>query len=556
MNPWRRVVLPLVLSAFATAAFQSGRGSTTVRASGTTAGGDLLIALRHTKCEGASNELSRIRSIVPAARTVERLSGAACDGSYRITLEQGVSTSQVVAEVLKHPDVEFAEPDYPCKLADTIPNDPLFEFMWSLRNLGEENRGLGADVGVVKAWDLTTGRDDLVVAVLDTGIDLSHPDLAPNAWTNPGEIPGNGIDDDRNGFVDDVNGWNFLNGNSNVFEDPETDYHGTHVAGIIGAAGNNEIGVTGVAWHVKIMGLKFLDGHENRGFISNAIKAINYVIQEKNRGVDVVAINASWISPGRSQMLRRAIRAAGKAGILFVCAAGNDGLDTDEEPVYPVAESRSLTSMIAVAALNRWDGLEPYSNYGHDTVTLGGPGSEVLGLAPGGEYRELSGTSMAAPHVTGVAVLLRSIEPSLTPTEIRQRLIVTADPVPELGGYCISSGRVNAFNALTWRVAARQDPIVARVEATKRALTVDGAGFLPGRSLIEINGNIFQDTKQQPTWSVANGTLTRLILRLGKDRMDEFCPLHQEVPITVVDALTGDRSNTFIFTRRKEGEPE
>ena len=556
MNPWTRVALPAVLSVFAATAMTSGRGAVTVRASDRAAGRDLLIGLRHVRCGGASSELSRIRDIVPDARAVESLSASACDGSYKVTLRQGVSAQQAAEDALRDPEVEFAEPDYPCHLADTIPDDPFFEFMWSLRNPGDEDRGVGADVGVVKAWDLTTGRDDFVVAVLDTGIDLSHPDLASNAWINAGEIPANGIDDDSNGFVDDVNGWNFLNNSNRVYEDPETDYHGTHVAGIIGAAGNNGVGVTGVAWHVKIMGLKFLDGHENRGFVSNAIKAINYVIDQKNRGAKVVAINASWVSPSRSLLMRRTIRAAGKAGILFVCAAGNEALDTDEEPVYPSAESSGLTSMISVAALNRWDGLEPYSNYGHTTVTLGGPGTDVLGLAPGGEYRELSGTSMAAPHVTGVAVLLLSREPSLTPLEVRQRLIITADPVPELGGYCISAGRVNAFNALTSRVAPRQNAIVARVEATKRALTVDGLGFLSGRSIIEIDGNRFPDTKQQTVWSVANGTLTRLILRLGKDGMNELCPLHQEVAVAVVDSVTGERSNTFLFTRRKENEPQ
>ncbi|HEV8483652.1 MAG TPA: S8 family peptidase [Blastocatellia bacterium] len=518
--------------------------------------GEVLIKLKDSRA-GLHDVMRIVEDIAPQHGRIEALSAKPVEGAYLVRFDKRRSVEETIGSLAADPRIEFAEPNFICSPADTVPNDPFFEFMWGLNNFGPDFVGKpGADVGVLKAWDITTGNRDIVVAVLDTGVDLSHPDLEANAWTNPGETAGNGIDDDRNGYIDDVRGWNFLDDNNRVYQDPEIDGHGTHVAGTVGAVGNNELGVTGVAWNVQVMALKFLDGKENRGFISNAIKAIDYAMDQKRRGVDLRVINASWVSPYKSHALRDAIRAAGEAGILFVCAAGNEGFDIDEDPIYPGAYADELPALLPVAALDRNDRIEPYSNYGFHTVSVGAPGTSVLGLAPEGQYVERSGTSMAAPHVSGVAVLVWSHEPSLTPTQVKQRIISTAEPVPQLGAYCAGSGRVNAYNALVGRVVPPGGPVIGRVEASKRLLTVDGQGFLSGSSLIEINGLGFRTHYNKVFISPNGTTLTRLTLKLGQESMQEFFPLDVEVAVAVFNTTTRERSDTFYFTRRKTNAPE
>jgi subtilisin family serine protease len=517
--------------------------------------GEVLIKLKDSQA-GLPELMRIVEEIAPKHGRIEALSPTTAKGAYLIRFDKRTPIEETLSSLAADSRIEFAEPNFICSPADTVPNDPFFEFMWDLNNQGPDFVSKpGADVGVLKAWDITTGNRDIVVAVLDTGVDLSHPDLEANAWTNLGEISDNGIDDDGNGYIDDVRGWNFLNDNNRVYEDPEIDGHGTHVAGTVGAVGNNELGITGVAWKVQVMALKFLDGIENRGFISNAIKAIDYAIDQKRRGVDLRVINASWVSPHKSHALRDAIRAAGEAGILFICAAGNEGLDIDEDPIYPGAYADELPTLLPVAALDSFDRIEPYSNYGFHTVSVGAPGTSVLGLAPEGQYVERSGTSMAAPHVSGVAVLLWSNEPALTPAEVKKRIISTSEPVPQLGGYCAGSGRVNAYNALIGRVVPPGGPVIGRIEVTKRLLTVDGQGFLSGSSLVEINGVGFR-TNNNKTFSSPNGaTLTRLTVKLGRESMQELFPLEVEVAVCIFNTTTRERSDTFYFTRRKANAP-
>jgi subtilisin family serine protease len=220
----------------------------------------------------------------------------------------------------RDPRVLYAEPDYLIR-AETIPNDPRFGELWGLRNVGQGSGTAGADIDAMVAWQGSTGASDVVVAVLDSGVDFNHPDLAANIWTNPGEIAGNGIDDDGNGYVDDVRGWDFVNRDAGPMDDNS---HGTHVAGTIGAVGNNQVGVSGVAWDVSIMPLKVLDRYGN-GTVSAAIDAITYAWRN---GAEIS--NASWGGTSYSQALRDAIRVAGEsADHLFVAAAGNNGTIMD-----------------------------------------------------------------------------------------------------------------------------------------------------------------------------------------------------------------------------------
>ena len=519
--------------------------------------GQVLVKLKEAY-SGREIAVSALKEMTSQRSGVEELLPAAASASYLIHLDPALPVPEAIAKLSADPRVELVEPNYVCYGADTIPDDPFFEFMWALNNPGGEFSGTpGADVGVRRAWDLTTGNQSIVVAITDTGIDLSHPDLTANAWTNVHEIPGNGIDDDQNGYVDDLHGWNFLDNNNQLYQSPQVDGHGTHIAGTIGAVGNNGLGISGVSWNVQLMTLKFLDGGENRGFISNAVKAINYAIDQKRKGVDVRVINASWVSPSKSRVLRSAIEAAGEAGILFVCAAGNEGLDIDEEPIYPAAYADAVPTVLPVAALNRFDHLEPYSNYGLRTVSVGAPGTDVLGLAPEGQYTERSGTSMAAAHVSGVAVLLFSSEPALTPSEARERIISTSEPVAELGAYCAGSGRVNAFDALIGRIASPRAPVIGRIETTRNVLTVDGQGFLPQSAIIEFNGVGYSGTRYKTKFLAPNGiTLTRLTMKMGRELMKETFPLGIPVAIAVFNTTTAERSNTMYFTRTKANTPE
>ncbi len=468
-------------------------------------------------------------------------------GIYIVHLSSGVSVEDAIQRASKDPRFEYAEPDYEIHEALT-PNDSRFSELWGLLNTGTFGKP-GADIGATSAWDLTTGSDEVVVAVTDTGVDLDHPDLAANAWVNPGEIAGNGIDDDNNGFVDDVRGWNFVDNNNTLTDPPIT--HGTHVAGTIGAVGNNGLGVTGVAWHVKLMSLKFLGSVP--GTTSNAVKCIKYAIEQKKRGVNVRVINASWGGSGDSQSLRNAIADAGDAGIVFVCAAGNGdsaGRGVEDAPdEFPAAWSADLPSVISVAALDIGDLLPGFSNYGHTNVTVAAPGVSILSTVPFGGYATLTGTSMSTPHVSGIAALLASYIPSLTPAQIKQRIIRTAVPVLSVASKTVASGRANAFNALTDRAVPAGSVGIDNVQTNKKFVYVDGLNFVSGSSVVEVNGVALPKTKGDDSYAVSNGTVTRLLVKLGKPGVKTTFPQFTQVFVTVFNPATGERSQPKGFTR-------
>jgi subtilisin family serine protease len=302
----------------------------------------------------------------------------------------------------------------------------------------------------------------VVVAVIDSGVDYTHPDLAANVWKNPREVAGDGIDNDANGFVDDVRGWDFANGDADPMDD---DGHGTHVSGTIGGVGNNAIGVTGVNWQVSIMGLKFLDA-EGNGYTSNAVAAVTYATRmRRDFGVNVVAINASWGGETRSSALADAIAAAGRAGILFVTAAGNESSNNDRVASYPANQADD--AVIAVAATNRSNRLTAFSNYGSKTVDLAAPGAAILSTVPGGGYASFSGTSMATPYVTGTVALMAAANPRATAAEIRSALLSTVKPVAALSGKVATGGLLDAAAAV-------------------RAITQPAPAPTPGRAVITL----------------------------------------------------------------------
>ncbi len=365
-----------------------------------------------------------------------RAMGADGAGSTAVRAVPAGTTAAAEAQRLEQdPAVAYAEPDYRVELFA----EPSQSDQWGLENTGQSVLGTDGtpdlDVDGTAAWETTTGSRDVVVAVIDTGIDTDHPDLGANVWTNRAEANGTpGVDDDGNGFVDDVHGWDFVNDDDSVFDSGES-FHGTHVAGTV-AAPRNGRGVAGVAPGVRVMPLKFVDGES--GAVSNAVEAIEYAAA---MGADV--INASWGTVGNSRALREAIV---DAGLPVAAAAGNAGRDLDTDPVYPAAFD--LGEVLGVAAVDNRGGVPSFSNHGGSTVEVAGPGAGVLSLMPDGRYGYANGTSMAAPHVSGIAALLASEDPGLSAAQINDRIAGSVTPLASLADRTVTGGLVNAAAAL------------------------------------------------------------------------------------------------------------
>jgi subtilisin family serine protease len=289
-------------------------------------------------------------------------------------IDKDISVPEAIAKLKTNPNVEYAEPNYICRKAST-PNDPRFSELWGINNTGQTGGTDDADIDAPEAWNLTTGSSNVVIAIIDSGVDYTHLDLAANMWVNPGEIPNNKIDDDNNGYVDDIYGINALNDIGDPMDD---DGHGTHVAGTIGAVGNNNMGVAGVNQLVRIMALKFL-AFNGTGSTADAVKCIDYMVAMKQRGVNVRVANNSWTGI-TTQALYDAIAAARDNNILFVCAAGNSGRNNDISPTYPA--NINLENVISVAATDKNDNLASFSNYGAATVDLAAPGVGILSARP------------------------------------------------------------------------------------------------------------------------------------------------------------------------------
>ncbi len=324
--------------------------------------------------------------------------------------------------------------------AGEVPNDPMFADQWALNNLGQDGGTKRADLDALKAWATTKGSDEVVVAVLDSGVDFTHSDLRENMWFRPDGVPQ--YVDDELGSFNDRHGFN---GTDRIADPMDDNGHGTHCAGIIGAEGDNAIGVSGINQKIKIMPLKFL-GRGGFGSTNDAIEAINYAIDRKKNGVNIRVISASWGSTSKSRALEDTIRAAGNAGILFVAAAGNNGTNNDHRPHYP--SNYDLPNIISVAALDRNDQLAGFSNFGLKTVHIAAPGKDILSTWLKDSYREASGTSMATPYVSGIAALIIASEPTITMKELRARILDSADGLDSLTGRVKAGGRICAANAL------------------------------------------------------------------------------------------------------------
>jgi subtilisin family serine protease/subtilisin-like proprotein convertase family protein len=352
----------------------------------------------------------------------------------------GMNTKQALEKLRGNPAILYAEPDY-IYSANVLPDDSRFSELWGMHNTGQTGGIADADIDAPEAWDISTGTKDVVVGIIDTGVDHSHPDLAANMWVNPGEIAGDGIDNDNNGFIDDIHGINAITDSGDPMDDAG---HGSHVAGTIGATANNAEGVAGVNHTTAMVGCKFL-GADGRGSSSDAIKCIDYMVGLKNNGINLRVINNSWGGGGFSQTLSDAITSSEAADILFVAAAGNGAVDNDVNPHYP--SSYEHDSVLSIAGTNHTDAMYTASQWGLTSVDMAAPARNVLSTIPGG-YATYSGTSMATPHVAGAAALVLSVNPALSTLELKELLMNSGDANPATEGKTVSGKRLNLHTAL------------------------------------------------------------------------------------------------------------
>jgi len=428
MKTMRICITLLGVFVFANTVFSQNAGEQFVK-------DELLVKVRKGQNSSAVGDVhGRIGSTL-----IERLGDL---GWQRVKLNGGTDIKSATSEYLRSPEIEAAQPNYYYHLL-AIPNDPQFPLagMYGLTK-----------ISAPQAWDLTTGSPTVVVANIDTGMRYTHEDLAANMWANPGEINGNGVDDDNNGFADDYYGYDFYFNDSNPIDEHG---HGTHTGGTIGAAGNNGLGVTGVNWNVRVMAIKIYDSDGFGTTAAMLINAYNYIRMMKNRGINIRVTNNSYSgcdeACGYDQATKDALDAMGDAGILNVFAAGNSGWNNDTvvAPAFPA--TYTSPRIMSVAASTNIDTRSGFSNYGSVSVDLAAPGSGILSTrnASASNYGNMSCTSTAAPHVSGAAALLSAHNPSLSAASLKATLMNTVDPLTGWATTPIKTmGRLNVFNAL------------------------------------------------------------------------------------------------------------
>ncbi len=378
-----------------------------------------------------------------------------------VKLPHNVTVEEAIDLYHQDPDVLYAEPNHILHLTanakiTATPNDPSYGSLWGLTKISAPS-----------AWNITTGSGQVVVAVIDTGIDYNHPDLAANMFRNTADCNNDGIDDDGNGYIDDCFGIDVANGDSDPMDDH---YHGTHVAGTIGAVGNNGTGVVGVNWNVKLLACKFFDANGS-ATTDGAIECLEYIKDLKARGVNIVASNNSWGGDENSQALYDAINEQRQAGILFISGAGNGNLfgigqNNDTTPFYPC--NYFLANIVCVAATTSNDAKAGFSNYGRRTVHVGAPGQGILSTVPGGDYASLDGTSMATPHVTGLAALLKAQDLNRDWRVIKNLILSGGNTVSSMAN-TITGKRINANGAMTCSNSAiqtRLQPVASTISAS------------------------------------------------------------------------------------------
>jgi hypothetical protein len=423
--------------------------------------GELIVKLKDKKSVLSINALKSIKNILGSKSVLEAKAFKTDSQIFKIKLAKNVNLKQSIQKLIQDSSILYAEPNYIMKLFvdepptefPQGPNDPDLTKTWGMQNMGQMDATgmegkVGADIGVFPLWQKGfVGDKRVVVAVIDTGVQWDHPDLMQNIFTNTNDMESDGVDHDANGFINDIHGWNFFDNTNNSRDDHG---HGTHVSGTIGGVGNNGIGVAGVVWNVTILPIKFLSG-EGSGTLQGAIESINYA-----RMMRAHIMSNSWGGGGFSQALYDAIAASRDAGIIFTAAAGNERNNNDSSPAFPA--SYDIANIISVAATDNRDRIANFSNYGLTKVHVAAPGVNVYSTVKDSVYDTYSGTSMATPHVSGVAAMLLSIFPNMAYAEVKQRLIQTSEPVPSLRRKVVAKGRVNAVNAVANMIPVTDEP--------------------------------------------------------------------------------------------------
>lgn len=480
------------------------------------AAGELLIKFRDTVTPRQINAFMQKHGL----ETIKAYKILPNTFHVRITDQQ--TAGDKARSLMALPEVDIVQLNMKTQLHG-FPNDPGFDGLFGMHNTGQTGGEDDADIDAPEAWDTETGSGQVIVGVLDSGIDYDHPDLADNMWINADEIPDNGVDDDDNGYVDDVYGWDFAYGDN----DP-SDYcgHGTHVAGTVGAIGNNGIGVAGVCWNVKLMALKYLND-ESGGWTDDMMTAIEYGVAN-----DVDIIQNSTGGGSYEEVLKRAIE---NTNTLFVSSAGNDAKNTDADAAYPSAYN--CANILAVAALDHNNEISTFSNFGAQTVDLAAYGTDILSTKPYNEteidfgapgsgldadyYGIISGTSMSTPQVSGAAALLLSHKPDYTWQELKSAIMENVDVVSSMLGKCVTHGKLNVYKALNASGTVTNKTIfviqnqglqtltVSTITSNKTWLTVSGSPATP----FTINSGYFQQVQVNVNWNQAGsapdqGTIT------------------------------------------------
>lgn len=481
--------------------------------------------------------------------------------------------NETLKELRANPNVLYAEPNFiyavnpirgqafsmkkvaPSPFVEAsvaTPNDPRFQELWGLRNTGSnEPKGSagveGVDVNAMNAWNISTGSKKIKIAVIDTGVDYTHPDLKDNTWTNTAELNGKpGVDDDGNGYVDDIHGYDFANHDA----DPMDGHgHGTHCSGTIGAVHNNQTGVSGVMSDVTIVPVKFL-GDDGSGTLESAIEAIDYATS-----LNVDLMSNSWGGGGFSQALFDAIKRASDKGIIFTAAAGNESSNNDTTPSYPA--SYKIPNVVSVAAITAQNGLAYFSCYGRNSVHIAAPGHNILSTVSAGKYEVMSGTSMATPHVSGVLGLLLAKEGRMPHDTMKERLMMTSVPVAALRGKTITAGRIDAYNLLTdvrpersgpkseqWQTKAlssafESDHPYKENSAVKRTITVPGAKYIR----VKVAKYDLESGYDYVRLSDGKGTAVEKISGTGVDYVSEYV----EGDTVVLDFISDRSINKWGF---------
>jgi subtilisin family serine protease len=434
-----KIVSLLVALAVVIAGF-GGTGATSTYANDKKANyvaGELIIQYRDSATDSAQD---KARTKVKATK-IEKLRAKANGKGELELVAVGSDVDAAIKELSSDPNVEFAEPNW-IYTTDATPTDPYFTngSLWGMQG------GNGSNAAAAWAGN-NVGSDSIYIGIIDEGFQTTHPDLNGNTWTNPYDAV-DGVDNDGNGYVDDVNGWDFDGNNNTVYDGGtrgSTDDHGTHVAGTIGGESDGA-GVVGVNWNVTMISGKFLG--RRGGTTANAVKAVDYFTDLKTRhGLKIVATNNSWGGGGYSQALYDAIARANAADILFVAAAGNSGTNNDTTASYP--SNYNLPNVIAVAAIDKNGALASFSQYGKTTVDLGAPGVAIYSSTAFNTYSSYNGTSMATPHVTGAVALYASVKPGATAAQIKNAILSSAVPTASLNGKTVTGGRLDAFAALS-----------------------------------------------------------------------------------------------------------